>query len=94
MLHSECNKVVPFFCRLFFRVPPYYLPSNEVPPSLKSLATPLDDGDGAWQNDDGGDDDGDEDEDDDCGIVMMMKLVVVVMAMVVMAMVVIMVMML
>ena len=21
MLHSECNKVVPFFCRLFFRVP-------------------------------------------------------------------------
>ena len=41
MLHSECNKVVPFFCRLFFRVPPNYLPSNEVPPSLKSLATPL-----------------------------------------------------
>ena len=44
MLHSECNKVVPFFYRLFFRVLTYYLPSNEMPPptpTLKSLATPL-----------------------------------------------------
>ena len=36
LLHSACYNVVPFFCRLFFRVPPpYYLPSSGVPPQFE-----------------------------------------------------------
>ena len=42
MLYSECNKLVPFICRLFFRVPLYYLPPNEMPPpQFEKPVTPL-----------------------------------------------------
>ena len=43
LLHSECYNVVPFFYRLFFRVPPLLssIEWSAPPPSLKSLATPL-----------------------------------------------------
>ena len=45
MLHSECNKLVPFFLSLVFSRAPLLssIERSAPPPSLKSLATPLKD---------------------------------------------------